>query len=380
MRTSSLISTTFALTTIHVRGSPSTSTRRLEAFSQHEESVLIEMEQYFGQKLERKLTRLPTWGASDIKPWYGPTWETWTDSINYAMRDDDLAPSAKYAIAFGLNVEDFMDKVSAKFGIDSVKNSTSTCTGECDIHDYYCSFRKNSQVGYCISRWSDISEGVAQASVLEKEPRCPVTFNNVTFNPDDIKALISVVYAEAQVPTIYNAKHYSSQNGTLDGSVPSAPPENRNVNPAFYHITAANLLGKLNRSFVFDLDSSDDVLDTAAFAFEVDRLQPMTLQEAARIFFNSTSYTFNEKATEVVYVSSTLYYTAPKENDFPRDIYTYILELDATGNCIGGQWLEYRPDAISIPKEKPAADLVTGIGISYANVLMLIDKSAACSN
>ncbi|KAL7686279.1 putative transglutaminase elicitor [Plasmopara halstedii] len=55
-------------------------------------------------------------------------------------------------------------------------------------------------------------------------------------------------------------------------------------------------------------------------------------------------------------------------------------ELDSTGDCIGGQWLEYQPDAILIPKEKPAADLVTGIGISYANVLMLIDKSAACSN
>ncbi|KAL7686264.1 putative transglutaminase elicitor [Plasmopara halstedii] len=303
MRTSSLISTTFALTTIHVRGSPSTSTRRLEAFSQHEESVLIEMEQYFGQKLERKLTRLPTWGASDIKP------NSWT----------------RYR----------------KVGIDS-----------------------NSQVGYCISRWSDISEGVAQASLIEKEPRCPVTFNNVTFNPDDIKALISVVYTEAQVPTIYGGKYFPGQNGTLDGSIPSAPPQYRN----------------LNQSFIFDTYSDERVFNLAAYAFEVDRQQPMTLQEAARVFFNSTSYTFNEKATEVVYVSSTLYYTAPKENDFPRDIYTYILELDATGNCIGGQWLEYRPDAISIPKEKPAADLVTGIGISYANVLMLIDKSAACSN
>ncbi|KAL7681940.1 putative transglutaminase elicitor [Plasmopara halstedii] len=312
MRTSSLISTTFALTTIHVRGSPSTSTRRLEAFSQHEESVLIEMEQYFGQKLERKLTRLPTWGASDIKPWYGPTWETWTDSINYAMRDDDLAPSAKYAIAVGLNVEEFMDKVSAKFGIDS-----------------------NSQVGYCISRWSDISEGVAQASLIEKEPRCPVTFNNVTFNPDDIKALISVVYTEAQVPTIYGGKYFPGQNGTLDGSIPSAPPQYRNVNPAFYHITAANLLGKLNQSFIFDTYSDERVFNLAAYA--------------CLCFFYSVLY-------------------RPKENDFPRDIYTYILELDATGNCIGGQWLEYRPDAISIPKEKPAADLVTGIGISYANV------------
>ncbi|KAL8003192.1 putative transglutaminase elicitor [Plasmopara halstedii] len=357
MRTSSLISTTFALTTIQVRGSPSTAIRRLGAIPQHEESVLIEMEQHFGQKLERKLTRLPTWGASDIKPWYGQTWETWTDSINYAMRDDDLAPSAKYAIAVGLNVEEFMDKVSAKFGIDS-----------------------NSQVGYCISRWSDISEGVAQASLIEKEPRCPVTFNNVTFNPDDIKALISVVYTEAQVPTIYGGKYFPGQNGTLDGSIPSAPPQYRNVNPAFYHITAANLLGKLNQSFIFDTYSDERVFNLAAYAFEVDRQQPMTLQEAARVFFNSTSYTFNEKATEVVYVSSTLYFVDSKVNDYPRDTYTYILELDATGDCIGGQWLEYLPDAILIPKVKPAADLITGISISYANVLMLIDKSAACSN
>ncbi|KAL7681937.1 putative transglutaminase elicitor [Plasmopara halstedii] len=307
MRTSSLISTTFALTTIQVRGSPSTAIRRLGAIPQHEESVLIEMEQHFGQKLERKLTRLPTWGASDIKPWYGQTWETWTDSINYAMRDDDLAPSAKYAIAVGLNVEEFMDKVSAKFGIDSVKNSTSTT-------------------------------------------RCPVTFNNVTFNPDDIKALISVVYTEAQVPTIYGGKYFPGQNGTLDGSIPSAPPQYRN----------------LNQSFIFDTYSDERVFNLAAYAFEVDRQQPMTLQEAARVFFNSTSYTFNEKATEVVYVSSTLYFVDSKMNDYPRDTYTYILELDATGDCIGvNGW---------------TADLITGISISYANVLMLIDKSAACSN
>ncbi|KAL8003205.1 putative transglutaminase elicitor [Plasmopara halstedii] len=380
MRTSSLISTTFALATIHVRGSPSTSTRRLEAIPEYEESVLIEMEQHFGQKLERKLTNLPTWGASDIKPWYGPAWGMWADSINYVETNGDFAPSAKYAMAFGLNVDEFMDKVSAKFGIDSVKDKSSTCTSYCEGHDNDCAIRKNSQVRYCVSRWSSISEGVAQASLLEKEPRCPVTFNNVTFNPNDIKGLISVVYAEAQVPTIYGGNYFPGQNGTLDGSVPSAPPQYRNVNPAFYHITAANLLGKLNQSFIFDRYSDERVLDLTAFAFEVTRLQRMTLQEAAREFFDSTSYTFNDKATEVVYVASTLYFVDSKVNDYPSLPYTYILELDSTGDCIGGQWLEYQPDAILIPKEKPAADLVTGIGISYANALMLLDKSAACSN
>ncbi|KAL8003204.1 putative transglutaminase elicitor [Plasmopara halstedii] len=75
-----------------------TSTRRLEAIPEYEESVLIEIEQFFGQKLERKLTNLPTWGESDRKPWYSPTWKTWTDSINYAEKDGDIAPSANLAL------------------------------------------------------------------------------------------------------------------------------------------------------------------------------------------------------------------------------------------------------------------------------------------
>ncbi|CEG44190.1 RxLR-like protein [Plasmopara halstedii] len=393
MRASSLISLAIALVTSHVRGAPSTSTRKLEPMPQGEEDALKEIESFLGKKLERELTKLTYWGKRDPEPWNGPLWDTCSDSINLEWRND-VSPSAKYALAFGLNVEEFMDKVSAKFGIDSMKSQSTECTSECLNHGDVCSFRKNSHVGYCISQWSSLSQGVAQAAMLEQEPLCPVTVNNVTFHPNDIKGLISIVYAEANVPTIFGGRYFDGQKQTFDKNGRSSAPEYRDVTPSFFHIVAANLLGNMNQAFIFDWYTGESIQHQAVSGFDVYLESPMTLQDAARKFFNSTSYTYNGKATEVVHVSSSLSWSDKAVETDPNRPLTvaasssvklsYLLEVNKKGDAIGGEWvgesLYQHPDVIILPKSKPAADFVSSIGVSYANVLTLIEKSAACSD
>ncbi|GMF09321.1 unnamed protein product [Phytophthora lilii] len=64
--------------------------------------------------------------------------------------------------------------------------------------------------------------------------------------------------------------------------------------------------------------------------------------------------------------------------------YEYLLELNEANEIIGGEWLQhsydYHPDFLWFPTDKPAADMVTSVGLSYANVTMLLETSAACSN
>ncbi|POM75601.1 Transglutaminase elicitor-like protein, partial [Phytophthora palmivora] len=64
--------------------------------------------------------------------------------------------------------------------------------------------------------------------------------------------------------------------------------------------------------------------------------------------------------------------------------YYYLLELDDAGEIIGGEWVynsdDDHPDFMWIPKAKPAANTVTSIGLSYADVTMLLEKSVACSD
>ncbi|ETI31644.1 hypothetical protein F443_21430 [Phytophthora nicotianae P1569] len=149
-------------------------------------SDTAKLEEYFGVKLETKLKNLPTSAIHHPSPWNGPSWLVYQDSINYEWKKGQLSPAEKYATAFGLNVTEFMDKVSAQNGIDSEMNYSTPCTTDNDCDFTTCAIRKNAISGYCIPTWYGISHAWAPASVLEKGPVCAVNFNGVIFHPIDV--------------------------------------------------------------------------------------------------------------------------------------------------------------------------------------------------
>ncbi|KAG6953012.1 hypothetical protein JG688_00013025, partial [Phytophthora aleatoria] len=177
---------------------------------------ILKLEEFFGVNMKRKLKNLPTSAIHDPSPWNGPSWLTYQDGINYEWKKGQPSPAEKYATAFGLNVTDFMDKVSAQNGIDSQKNFSTSCTSNNDCDYTMCAIRTNATSGYCIEAWYGMSGALAPASVLEKEPVCPVTFNGVIFHPIDIKGLITDIYDDVDVSTVFTGSRYNGGNGSVD--------------------------------------------------------------------------------------------------------------------------------------------------------------------
>ncbi|GMF26636.1 unnamed protein product [Phytophthora fragariaefolia] len=368
--------------------------RKLEANGNKD---IAKLEAYFGTKMETNLKNLPTKCIHTPSPWPGPYWPTYQDSINVQWSKGEASPAEKYAKAFGLDVTDFMDKVSKNNGIDSMsKHTPCSSESDCSSHGSRCAIRDGKTSGYCIPTWYGICHAWTPASILEAEPNCPVTHNGVTFHPMDLKALVSLVYDGASVPAVFTGTRFNGGADTPDEYGRHSSAAYRDLNPAYFHIAATNLLGKLNATFVADVTAGAEVWNQPVRGFKVYEQTAMSLEEAAQTFYGLETYPWNAAAKSLVYVKSRLSWIFETYTDGPLvssgqvdkyttgAYYTYLLEMDDDGNIIGGEWVydsdDDHPDFIWFPKAKPAADTVTSVGLSYADVSMLLEKSVSCSD
>ncbi|KAI9987100.1 hypothetical protein PInf_022958 [Phytophthora infestans] len=259
-----------------------------------------------------------------------PVMAHYNDSINYQWSEGQPSATEKYATAFGLDVKTLMDSVSISSGVDSM-NYSIVCTSDsdCDTPWEHCGIRAEASSGYIDAAYG-LSHAWAPASVLEKKPKCPVTFSGVTFEPLDIKALLMRIYDTA---TVFTGVRYSGGNFSVDN------------------------------------------------------------HEAAQTFYRLQTYPWNEAAKSIVHVKSSLSWSnatfAGRRSEVDEQTgtgadYEYLLEMDDVDQIIGGEWLnksnDEHPDFLWFPERKPALDTVTDTGLSYANVVMLLEKSAACAN
>ncbi|KAG6583232.1 Transglutaminase elicitor M81C [Phytophthora cinnamomi] len=379
-----------------VSGREVESTRRLEATPNKD---IAKLEAYFGTKMEMNLAKLPNVGVHTPSPWAGPYWPTYQDSINIVWSENQPSPAEKYATAFGLDVTDFMNKVSKDNGVDS-QSGRKKCSSDNDCSTLTdgssCAIRTGKSSGYCIPTWFGICHAWAPAAILEAEPNCPVTHNGVTFQPLDIKALISDVYDGASVGTVFTGTRFNGGTDTTDEYGRHSSAAYRDLNPAYFHIAAANILGKLNATFVVDVTAGAQVWNQPVRGFKVYEQTAMSLEEAAQTFYGLEEYPWNAAAKSIVYVKTRLSWIVETYTDgglvasgeinqyTTGQYYYYLLEMDDNGNIIGGEWVygsdDEHPDFLWFGKAKPAADTVTSIGLSYADVSMLLEKSVACSD
>ncbi|KAF1786347.1 Transglutaminase elicitor [Phytophthora cactorum] len=327
--------------------------RRLEANTNKD---IAKLEAYFGTSMETTLKNLPTKGVHTPSPWPGPYWPTYQDSINVEWSEGEASPAEKYAKAFGLDVTDFMNKVSKDNGIDSMSkrpkcSSDSDCANLTDGSG--CGIRAGQSSGYCIPTWYGICHAWTPASMLEAEPNCPVTHNGVTFHPMDLKALISDIYDGASISTLFTGTRFNGGSDSPDEYGRHSSAAYRDLNPAFFHITAANLLGKLNATFIADVTAGSEVYEQTE----------MSLEEAAQTFYGLETYPWNAAAKSIVYTYTDggLVSSGQVDKFTTGAYYTYLLEMDDDGTIIGGEWVyssdDDHPDFIWFPKAKPAATL-----------------------
>ncbi|TMW58953.1 hypothetical protein Poli38472_007098 [Pythium oligandrum] len=371
--------------------------RKLEATS----ADLQRLEEYFGTSMEKNVDVIQQkYAKGEFKPapWPSSYWPVYEDSINYQWEAGQASPAEKYATAFGLNVKDFMNKISANNGIDRHAGYVRTCKTNDDCASLNdgstCARRTGSNKGYCIPTWWGICHAWAPASMLEPEPQCSVVKNGVTFKVFDIKALLTEIYDGANVPVVFTGARYDGGNDGKDEYGRDVDAMKRDLGPGFFHIAVTNILGRFKKSFIVDVAAGAEVWNQPIRSYSVEEFTLMTPAAAAKKFFNVAKYPFNKDAKQIAYVHLHFGYI----NEFGQDgplvntgivdqatfyqEYYYILELDSKKNIIGGEWVygsqDVHPDFLWFVTNTPSDGTVTSVGMSYKNVKDLLQQSVNC--
>lgn len=230
-----------------------------------------------GDDFEYRLAALPAAGAAASAPWPGSYWPTYLDSINDRWAGDGTpSPAAKYGLAF--DEPGAEDAVSRRFGVDSLTWSPE-CTKDADCKEpagSVCARRRGATKGRCSETWFGICEAWAAAAILEPEPRNPVTRNGVEFRVNDLKALLSLTYADG-VQVRFVSLRCDERGDQADlGDVQGC----KDTNPGTFHVVVANLLGLRGQAFVEDRTYDYEVWNQPVRSYAVLEDVALTAAEA----------------------------------------------------------------------------------------------------
>ncbi len=364
----------------------------------------------FRVEFNYKLAELPREGKAESIPWPASYWPTYQDSTNHRWQGRNiLSPLEKYDAAFNDWTADATFMSHSPMNPDACESYDATYyellgpaakwqhehkglgrlhdgrdndgdgqTDECDGEDYDG-----------IETWWGLCHAWAPAAILEPEPLKPVTFNGITFEVSDIKALLITLYDNTYAYMLggrCNAKEVErDENGRLKAD------ECRDTNAGAFHVVVTNMLGVYKRSFVEDRVGDYEVWNQPVYSYRVTELKEVTLKEALELLGLDPSlekYPYNEDATafyevrmELKYVTESWASTEPFTPVIDRylrtDNYHYLLEVDENGKIVGGEWLgsskQQHPDFLWLPTRRSP----WGVNphVSYEKVKMLLEMA-----
>lgn len=242
----------------------------------------------FTPDLKLLVTDLPLQGEAINIPWAASYWPIYEDAVNHRWDGaNSESPAAKYGKAF--NVTDIENKVSKTHGIDKYSTRTS-CDTDAQCNDKIgeaCAKRTGATKGYCIPTWWGLCHAWAPASILEPEPKHPVTRNGVTFKPNDIKALMTLVYNSSTSKFVSLRCDEDEGAGAITYDAYGRPTgddaECRDTNPGTYHVLLTNYLGLRGQAFVEDRTYDDEVWNQPLRGYRISQQKEVTAQEANRL-------------------------------------------------------------------------------------------------
>jgi len=383
---------------------------------------------FLEEALEYRLEALPTRGETKKKAWPDTYWPTYQDSTNVRWNNSEWSPMEKYDAAFN-------DWVPPD-GFDLLRPLTSTnChsgafdlmyyealgpaarwqsenRGHWRVHDGLDN-DGDGQTDECsdsdgIGTWWGLCHAWTPSSMLEEEPKYPVTVNGVTFYPSDLKALMITIYDFTRAVVIGGRCKTKQVERDENGRI--MDPDCRDTNAGTFHIIMANFLGRYETAIAEDRTYNDQVWNQPVDSYEVDELDEISEGQAIALLVQNTNdvthYPFNEQArrwaevkVSVKYVTESTPSTEPRmpnHNNFLRtDKYHYVLEMDTEGLIVGGEWVQggvngptggfsNQPDFLWFPIGPRANPTATTHGIpdprrnphlSYTKVSDLFEKS-----
>ncbi len=253
---------------------------------------------------------------------------------------DQLSPAEKYDILLG----------------DMSFSLTNYSWG---LGEYY--MRTNQE----IPTWMGICHGWAGASSMNMPiPKKPNVFQSVsgqsvTLYPADIKALESMLWANAIKPNRVQGTRCNQVNPAVDAHGRIIDPACFDVSPSDWHEAVVNQVGIYQRSFVMDGDYDIQVWNYPIVSYSYRYFNPQSWQQAASLagaIIPISSFTVDKfsqyrspqakyivgiemDVSYVIEIQPTVYEILTPPTKTVR--YMYDLELDADQNIIGtGEWYQ----------------------------------------
>ena len=238
---------------------------------------------------------------------------------------------------------------------------------------------KNAIAGV-VKTWRGICDGWASASQKMPRPQKTVKLKtpggvNLTFYPEDIKALGSLMYARSQNPVIFLGKRCRNPiAGFFTGSC-------EETNPGTFHRAIVNRVGNLKKSFIADVSPGSEVWNYPVESYKVsfynvfDESESENFEDVKEPFVKKHRFyqsgRRHPKTYSIVGVKLEVHYQdmrpavldkvdAPQLDKILTKTYLYDLELDFSNNILGGESFSRNlPDFIWAPDDEtyPLSDI-----------------------
>ncbi|GIL17437.1 MAG: hypothetical protein BroJett040_11880 [Oligoflexia bacterium] len=321
----------------------------------------------------------------EVSPWSGDYWPTYRGGIG-ARYSDASYPQTRRADDYiryyernkniNLNNRDVVDDLSPAEKYDILVGDENFGLTRWTWSEIKHTLDSQGS----IPTWFGLCHGWAPASYMMPRPLKAVdvaikNFKGVSFTlrlyPDDLKALISLLWANAQTPTHFIGGRCDSKGSRTDSNGRIINEECFDVNPGAWHLTMINQVGVSKRSFIMDATWDAEVWNQPIKSYKVLYFNPQSRRTASNIesaIIDINDYNrdpfrkYRSPQTrsvvgvnmEVEYVIETAASHAQvdsPQSDITRRVqYIYDLELDSQGQVIGGEWFQNaHPDFLWTP-------------------------------
>lgn len=212
-----------------------------------------------------------------------------------------------------------------------------------------------------VESWMGLCHGWSVAAMMMPNPVKKVVVQMdddeaLTFYPSDIKAMGTLLWAQADFSTRFVGGRCDAKDPSEDSMGRTKDPNCLDDNPGTWHQAIVNQIGQFNRSFVMDATYDYQVWNQPVYSYKYtytnmkNNLRVKTLNEALvsvddwkkdprrKVRSPGTKYIVGINMT-VEYVRETI--PSKLENQpslFATVTYDYDLELDAQKKILGGEW------------------------------------------
>lgn len=229
---------------------------------------------------------------------------------------------------------------------------------------------KNEKLGK-VPTWRGICDGWSSAAQMMPRPAKSVVLNTpqgtpITFFPEDIKALGSLLYARAQDNVIFLGKRCYPVVGVFSGGCDA-------TNPGSLHKAIANRVGNLKKSFNADISTTSQVWNYPVKSYKftffnvLSEVESTDFRKVYEVFEKKQRFAKpnrrHERTYAIVGVKAQVVFADMRAANLleidgltqDKDLiktYEYDLELDRNFTILGGEWYSAGPDFIWAPNDK----------------------------